>query len=43
MSAVSATDEWLKLDFVSCVIRQTRSLDALELYSICNTIMVLAN
>ena len=40
MSAVSATDEWLKLDFVSCVIRQTRSLGVLVLCSICNMVFV---
>ena len=28
-SAVSTTDGWLKLNFASCVIRQTRSLGAL--------------
>ena len=40
MSAVSATDEWLKLDFVSCVILQTRSLGVLVLCSICNMVFV---
>ena len=29
MSSVSTTDEWLKLNFASCVTRQTRSLGAL--------------
>ena len=33
-SAVSTTDGWLKLNFASCVKRQTRSLGALVLYSI---------
>ena len=33
-SAVSTTDGWLKLNFASCVMRQTRSLGALVLYSI---------
>ena len=41
MSAVSATDEWLKLDFVSCVIRQTRSLGVLALFSFCNVVVVI--
>ena len=41
-SAVSTTDGWLKLNFSSCVRRQTRSLGALVLCSICNT-MVFVN
>ena len=36
-SAVSTTDGWLKLNFASCVIHQTRSLGALVLYSIYKT------
>ena len=36
-SAVSTTDGWLKLNFASCVMRQTRLLGALVLYSICIT------
>ena len=39
-SAVSTTDGWLKLNFASCVIRQTRSLGALVLYSIYNMVCV---
>ena len=39
-SAVSATDGWLKLNFAGCVIRQTRSLGALVLCSICNIAFV---
>ena len=39
-SAVSTTDGWLKLNFASCVIRQTRSLGALVLCSICNVVFV---
>ena len=38
--AVSTTDGWLKLNFASCVIRQTRSLGALVLCSICNMVFV---
>ena len=41
-SAVSTTDGWLKLNFASSVMRQTRSLGALVLCSICNT-MVFVN
>ena len=41
-SALSTTDGRLKLNFASCVIRQTRSLSVLVLCSICN-IMVLVN
>ena len=37
---MSTTDGWLKLNFASCVIRQTRSLDALVLCSICNMVFV---
>ena len=40
-SAVSTTDGWLKLNFASCVVRETRSLGARVLRSICN--MVFAN
>ena len=29
--------EWFKLNFASCVVQQTRSLDVLILYFICNT------
>ena len=39
MSAVSTTDWWLKLNFASCMIRQTRSLGALALCSICNIVV----
>ena len=39
-SDVSLTDGWLELYFASCVIRQTRSLGALVLYSICNMVFV---
>ena len=39
-SAVSTTGGWLKLDFARCVIRQTRSLGALVLCSICNMVFV---
>ena len=35
-SAVSTTDGWLKLNFASCVLRQTCSLGALVLCSICS-------
>jgi len=35
-SAVSTADGWLQLNFATCVIRQTSSLGALVLYSICN-------
>ena len=31
---MSTTDGWLKLNFASCVIRQTRSLGALVLFCI---------
>ena len=34
--------EWLKLNFASCVVRQTRSLDVFILYFIYNN-MVLVN
>ena len=37
---MSTTDGWLKLNFASCVIRQTRSLGALVLCSICNMVFV---
>ena len=40
MSAVSTTDWWLKLNFASCMIRQTRSLGALVLCSIWNMVFV---
>ena len=40
MSAVSTTDGWLKVKFASCVVRKTRSLGALVLCSICNTVFV---
>ena len=33
---MSTTDGWLKLNFASYVIRQTRSLGVLVLCSICN-------
>ena len=33
---MSTTDGWLKLNSANCVIRQTRSLGALVIYSICN-------
>ena len=39
-SAVSTTDGWLKLNFASCVIRQTRSLGVLVLCSNWNTVFV---
>ena len=32
--------EWLKLNFASCVVHQTRSLGVLILYSIYNTVFV---
>ena len=37
---MSRTDGWLKLNFASWVIRQTRSLGALVLYSPCNMVIV---
>ena len=37
---MSTTDGWLKLNFASCVIRQTRSLGAFVLCSICNMVFV---
>ena len=37
---MSTTDGWLKLDFATCVIHQTRSLGALVLCSICNMVFV---
>ena len=37
---MSTTDGWLRLNFSSCVIRQTRSLGALVLCSICNMVFV---
>ena len=37
---MSTTDGWLKLNFASCVIRQTRSLGALALCFICNMVFV---
>ena len=37
---MSTTDGRLKLNFASCVIRQTRSFGALVLYSICNVVFV---
>ena len=41
MSAVSTTDGWLKLNFASCVIRQTHSLGSLVvLYCIYNVVLV---
>ena len=39
-SAVSTTNGWLKLNFASCVIRQTRLLGALVLCSMCNMVFV---
>ena len=39
-SAVSTTDGWLKLNFASCVIRQTRSLGVLVLCSNWNIVFV---
>ena len=39
-SAVSTTDGWLKLNFASCVIRQTRSLGVLVLCSNWNMVFV---
>ena len=37
---MSTTDGWLKFNFASGVIRQTRSLGALVLCSICNMVFV---
>ena len=37
---MSATDGWLKLNFASCVIRQTRSLRVLVVCSICKMVFV---
>ena len=37
---MSTTDGWLELNFASCVIRQTRSLGALVIRSICNMAFV---
>ena len=37
---MSTTDGWLKLNFASYVIRQTRSFGALVLCSICNMVFV---
>ena len=37
---MSTTDGWLKLNFASCVIRQTRSLGALVLCSIGTMVFV---
>ena len=37
---MSTTDGWLKLNFASCVIRQTRSLGVLVLSSIFNKVFV---
>ena len=37
---MSTTDEWLQLNFASCVTRKTRSLGALMLCSICNMVFV---
>ena len=37
---MSTTDGWLILNVASCVIRQTRSLGALVLCSICNMVFV---
>ena len=37
---MSTSDGWSKLNFASCVIRQTRSVGALVLYSICNIVFV---
>ena len=37
---MSTTDGWLKLNFASCVARQTRSLGALVLCSICNMVFM---
>ena len=39
-SAVSTTDGWLKLNFASCVVRQTRSLGVLVLWSNWNMVFV---
>ena len=39
---MSTTDGWLKLNFASCMIRQTRSLGVLVLCSICD-IMAFVN
>ena len=37
---MSTIDGWLKLNFASFVIRQTRSLGASVLCSICNVVLV---
>ena len=37
---MSTTDGWSKLNFASCVIRQTRSLGELVLCYICNMMLV---
>ena len=37
---MSATDGWLKFQFASCGIRQTRSLGVLVLCFICNMVFV---
>ena len=39
-STVSTTDGWLKPNFASCVIRQTRSFGVLRVCSICNMVFV---
>ena len=39
-AAVSTTDRWLKLNFTSCVIRQTRSLSVLVLCPNCSIVFV---
>ena len=42
-SSVSTTDGWSKLNFASCVIRQTHSLGLLVLCSVCNIYGVCLN
>ena len=37
---MSTTDGWFKLNFLSCVVRETRSLGALVLCSICTMVLV---
>ena len=37
---MSTSDGWLKLNFASCVIRQTRSLGALVLCFVCNMVFL---
>ena len=37
---MSTNDGWLKLNLASCVVRETRSLGALVLCSICNVVFV---